>query len=208
MVRNCVALVLLMLTAAVSAEPTGAPPQQVAWARAALARLPVSKHDRTPARLELRAQQQAAFAREIARVSERAPLPPRQWVSLLATQGGIESNFDTAVVNGQCLAHQCDPHLVKGQRVFKAVGAFQQQRVAYVADLWDSAASNIPAQVEMADRSLRRSMGRCKAFAPFPAHVFRAYSGGSCSWPVAREAERVATYVRLVATPIPVGADS
>jgi hypothetical protein len=141
-------------------------------------------------------------------VSERAPLPARQWAALLATQGGIESNFDTAVVNGQCLAHQCDPHLVKGQRVFRAVGAFQQQNVSYVADIWPTAAGNIPAQVEMADRSLRRSMGRCKPFAPFPAHVFRAYSGGSCSFPVARESERVATYVRLMATPMPAGAGS
>jgi hypothetical protein len=145
---------------------------------------------------------------EIARVSERAPLPPRQWASLLGAQGSIESNFDSAVVNGKCLEHQCDPHLVKGVRIFKAVGAFQQQRVSYVADLWDSAAGNIPAQVEMADRTLRRSLTRCKAFASYPAHVFRAYGGASCSWPSPRESERVATYVRLLATPKPAGAGS
>lgn len=197
--RSLVALTLLSASAALATEAP--PPQRVAWVRAALERAPVSKFDRTPERLEARAGQLDAFAREIARVAERAPLPASIWSSLLTAQGSIESNFDSAVVNGQCLAFQCDPHLVKGQRVFKAVGAFQQQAVSYVADLWPTAAGNIPAQVEMADRSLRRSLTRCKPFAPFPAHVFRAYSGGSCSFPVAREAERVGAYLRALNTP-------
>lgn len=191
-------LVLLTATAALAAEPTAAPPQRVAWTRAALARVPVSKFDKTPERLAARAEQLDVFAAEIARVSVKAPLPPQQWSALLITQGSIETNFDSAVVNGQCLAFQCDPHLVKGTRVFKAVGAFQQQLVSYVNDVWAAAAGNIPAQVDMADRTLRRSMVRCKPFAPFPAHVFRAYGGGSCSFPVSREAERVATFGRLV----------
>jgi hypothetical protein len=200
MVARCLtALALLTATAVATAEP---PPAHVRWARAALDRIPVAKADRTPERLERRAEQREAFAVEIARVSERAPLPPQQWAALLVTQGSIESNFDSAVVDGQCLAHQCDPHLVKGVRVFRAVGAFQQQLVAHVADLWPTAAGNIPAQVEMADRSLRRSLSRCKPFAPFPAHVFRAYGGGSCSWPAPREAERVGTYLRVLRTPI------
>lgn len=169
--------------------------------------MPVSKFDKTPERLELRAQQLDVFAAEIARVSMKAPLPPQQWSALLVTQGSIETNFDSAVVNGQCLRFQCDPHLAKGVVVFKAVGAFQQQLVSYVADTWPTAAGNIPAQVDMADRTLRRSMTRCKPFAPFPAHVFRAYSGGSCSWPVAREAERVGTYLRLIGAKQP-GASS
>lgn len=205
--RAIAALPLLVAAAALSAEPTAAPPQRVAWTRAALARVPVSKFDKTPERLELRAQQLDVFAAEIARVSMKAPLPPQQWSALLVTQGSIETNFDSAVVNGQCLRFQCDPHLAKGVVVFKAVGAFQQQLVSYVADTWPTAAGNIPAQVDMADRTLRRSMTRCKPFAPFPAHVFRAYSGGSCSWPVAREAERVGTYLRLIGAKQP-GASS
>lgn len=202
--RSVCALGLLLATAVASASDT--PPQQhVAFARAALSRVPVGKHDRTPERMAARAEQQEAFAAEIARVADRAPLPPRQWMALLVTQGSIESNFDSAVVDGQCLAHQCDPHLVKGVRVFRAVGAFQQQLVSYVNDLWPTAAGNIAAQVEMADRSLRRSLTRCKPWAPFPAHVFRAYGGGSCSWPVKREAERVATFERLMRTAVPKG---
>lgn len=153
-----------------------------------------------------RAEQLDAFAVEIARVSTKAPLPPRQWSALLITQGSIESNFDTAIVNGHCLKFQCDPQLVKGVRVYRAVGAFQQQLVSYVRDLWPTAAGNIPAQVEMADRTLRRSMTRCKPFAAFPAHVFRAYGGQrSCSWPAPREEERVATYWRLVSGGPPKG---
>lgn len=196
--RLLVALVLLVTTAAFAA-----PSRHEAWVRAALARVPVSKFDRAePDRLELRARQLDVFAREIARVSAHAPLPPQKWASLLITQFSVESNFDTAVVNGQCLRFQCDPHLVKGVRVFKAVGAGQQQLVSYVADLWPTAAGNIPAQVEMADRTLRRSLTRCKAFAPWPAHVFRAYGGNaSCSWPAPREAARVATFLRVMATP-------
>lgn len=199
--RALFALPLLLATAALSAEPA-ASPSRVAWVRAALQRIPVSKHDNTPERLERRAEQQEAFAVEIARVSERAPLPQRQWAALIMATGSIESNFDSAVVDGKCLNHQCDPHLVKGQRVFRAVGAFQQQRVAHVEDLWSSTPT-IAQQVEMADRSMRRSLGRCKAFVAFPAHVFRAYGGGSCSWPAPREALRVAVYARLVNTAQP-----
>jgi hypothetical protein len=114
---------------------------------------------------------------------------------LLGTTGGIESNFDTDIVAGRCKPHQCDHG--------KAKGAFQNQNVKPVADLWHGADGDIPAQVAMVDRMMRRSTTRCAAFAPFPAHVFRAYRGGSCSWPVHREAERVAMYLRLISTPRP-----
>lgn len=188
-------LSLLLLTAFASAEPA-----HTSWVHAALERVPVSKRDNTPERLEQRAANLPVFAAEIARVSLRAPLAPRIWSSLLIAQGSIETNFDTEVVAGRCLKFQCDPKLVKGQPIFRAAGAFQQHEVSYVADLWSIAGGNIHAQVEMADRTLRRSLTRCKRFASFPAHVFRAYYGGSCSWPVAREAERVATYERVMRT--------
>lgn len=205
MKRYLVALALLLVTA-LAAGSTGQAHED--WCRAALTRLPVSKHDRTPERAIVHQRNRDLFAVEIAKVSARAPLPPQQWASLLGAQGGIESNFDTEVVAGRCLNHQCDPKKVRGEVLFQSVGAFQQQNVAYVRDIWPTAAGNIPVQVEMADRTLRRSLSRCQRFAQFPAHVFRAYSGGSCSWPVAREAERVATYLRLVATPKQTGGAS
>jgi hypothetical protein len=170
-----------------------APSVHVSWTRAALSRVPVSKHDRTPERAEQHAQNLDAFAQEIARVSATAPLSPRQWASLLGAVGSVESNFDTDIVAGRCKPHQCDHG--------RAKGAFQNQNVGPVSDLWPTADGDIVAQVAMADRMLRRSVSRCAPFAPFPAHVFRAYRGGSCSWPVHRESERVAAYVRLMSTP-------
>jgi hypothetical protein len=198
--RALFALPLLVAAAAYGS----APPHRVAWTRAALERLAVASADRTPERRELRAQQLDVFARELARVSAKAPLPPRQWTALLGSVAFGESGFDTAVVSGKCLAHQCDPKRVDGVIRFQSVGAFQQKLFAHVADKWHAAAAgDIPAQVEMADRQLRRSMTRCKPFAAFPQHVYRAYGGGSCSFPVHREAVKVGAYHRLLATPAP-----
>lgn len=187
--KTLLALPLLVAAAAYGATP----PQHAAWTRAALSRVPASKLDKTPERAELRGQNLDVFAQEIARVSEHAPLPARQWESLLGALGGIESNFDTDIVAGRCPAWACDHG--------RAKGAFQNQNVGPVADLWATADGNIVAQVAMADRMLRRSTTRCAPFAPFPAHIFRAYRGGSCSWPVHRETERVGAYLRLMATP-------
>jgi hypothetical protein len=115
-----------------------------------------------------------------------------------------ESSFDTDIIAGRCAAHQCDPKRVNGVMLFQSVGAFQQKLFPHVADVWPAAAGgSIPAQVEMADRQLRRSMTRCKPFAPFPQHVYRAYGGGSCSFAVHREDVKVSAYVRMLATPSP-----
>lgn len=200
--KTLLALPLLYAAAAYGEPPP--PTAHVARARVALERLPVSKFDRTPERLELRAEQLDVFARELARVSQKAPLPPHQWASLLGSIGAGESNFDTAIVAGKCAPHQCDPKRTKGGVIFQSVGAFQQKRFAHVEDLWPlAAAGDIAAQVAMADRQLRRSMTRCKPFAPFPQHVYRAYAGSSCSWAVHREDVKVNAYVRMLGTPAP-----
>lgn len=196
MLRRALFALPLLTVTAMAAPPGG----DVAFVRAALTKVPVSKRDNTPERRDQQATNLDVFAREIARVAERAPLDAKVWAALMVAQGSVETNFDTEVVAGRCLGFQCDPKLVKGQRVHQAVGAFQQHEVSYVRDLWATAGGNIAAQVEMADRTLRRSLGRCKPFAPFPNHVFRAYYGGSCSFAVAREPERVAAYRRALAT--------
>lgn len=188
--RALVALPLLVGAAALA----DAPPQRVAWTRAALSRLPRTKADKTPERAELHSANLEAFAAEIARVSEHAPLPPRQWSSLIGAIGGVESNFDTDIVAGRCPKWACDHG--------RAKGAFQNQSVGPVADLWPRADGNIVVQVAMADRMLRLTWRQCAPFAPFPASVFRSYAGRSCSWPVHREQERVAAYVRLMSTPM------
>jgi hypothetical protein len=181
-------LALLTLTAAVPAAPPPSP--QETWTRSALERLPVARADKTPERLELRAEQSDAFAREIAKVSASAPLPPRQWAALILAIGHHESAFDTDIVANRCKPWACD----RG----RARGAFQNHRVSFVAELWDVAPGNVEAQVAMVDRALRRSLARCKPFAPFPAHVFRAYAGRSCSFELKGEQARVATYLRVV----------
>jgi hypothetical protein len=188
------ALIALPLLVAAGALGSDAPPQRhIAWCQAALSRLPLSKADHEPARAKAHAQNLTVFAQEIARVSVNAPLPPRQWSSLLGAIGGIESNFDTDTVAGRCPPNACDHGLAKG--------AFQNQNVGPVRDLWPIADGNPPVQVAMADRMMRRTWQRCAPFAPFPASAFRGYAGHSCSWPVHREAERVAAYLRLMNTP-------
>lgn len=197
--RALVALPLLVATAAF-----GAPSEHQRWTAAAFARVPVSFPDRAPERADLKAQHSARFIAAIARASESAPLPPRVWSSLLLTIGGAESNFDTDVVEGRCPKHRCDPAKVKGEIIHRARGAFQNHRLAFSAELWDVAHGNPEAQVEMADRALRRSLARCKPFAPYPAHVFRAYAGnGSCSFALKDEPRRVALYLRVLGTPAP-----
>ncbi len=186
------ALALLLVTAIASADSAN----HQTWVRAALSRVPISKLDRKPERAEVHDRNLDDFATEIAKVSAKAPLPPRQWSALLTAIGSLESNYDSEIVAGRCPKWACD----RG----KAKGAFQNWNVAIVHDLWPTADGNIPAQVAMADRVLRRSLTRCQPFAPFPAHVFRAYRGGgdrSCSFPAPRESERVAMYAKLMMTP-------
>jgi hypothetical protein len=137
-----------------------------------------------------KADQPEAFARHIARFSEHAPLPPRKWAALLIAIGTHESRFSPDIVANRCKPWQCD----RG----RARGAFQVHRLGYLAGLWDISPGDPAVQVEMADRVLRRSLTRCAPFASFPALVYRAYRGGSCSWPIKGEAARVATYMRAM----------
>jgi len=194
--RFLIALALIGGTAAASA-----PNAHTAWVRAALARVPVAVGDRLPERIETRAKNLDLFAVEIARVA-----PTRERAALLIAIGERESHYDSEVIAGRCPPARCDVVVIKGQRIHRARGAFQGHRLGFVAELWDRAPGDIPAQVAMADRVLRRSLVRCKTFAPWPAHVFRAYRGGaegSCSMPLKDEAARVAAYQRALATALP-----
>jgi hypothetical protein len=162
------------------------------WVRTGLGKLPVSVADRRPERSEVKAGQTDLFVDAIVKASQNAPRPAKQWAALLLTIGSSESNFDSAIVLGDCRPWQCD----RG----RARGAFQNQRVSFNAELWDRAHGDIEVQVKMADLALRRSLVTCiRLGVPYPAGVFRAYAGRSCSWPLHDEARRVATYLRLVA---------
>jgi len=182
-------LVLLVTTAALASEAT--PPIQVSRVRAALDRIPVSKHDKTPERAEQHAANLEAFAQEIARVSERAPLPPRQWAALLVAIGGAESHYDTEVTAGRCLPAMCDHG--------KARSAFQVHRLRFVEELWDNAPGNIAVQVDLADKVLRKTWGTClPQGVAMPQAAFRGFAGVSCSWPMRGEALRVGYYNRAM----------
>lgn len=181
-----VALSLLVTSAAVADSG-----KRQAWVRTALGSLPVAKADRTPDRSALRESHLDQFAAEIARVSKSAPRPPREWAALIATIGSHESNFDTDILANRCKPWQCD----RG----KARSVFQIHRLSYLAEFWDASPGNVTAQVTMVDRALRRSLVTCARLGvPYPASVFRAFAGRSCSWPLKDEAARVGTFNRLV----------
>lgn len=185
------AIALVLLTSAAWAS---APEAHEAWTRAGLDRFPVAKADRTPERLAIRAKNLDLFAHEIAHVSASAPLPAKQWASLLGAIGSVESNYDTEVVAGRCAPWACD----RG----RARGAFQGHRLKFVADLWDRAHGDPVAQVQMADRVLRKTYASCRgAGVPFPASAFRGYANGMCGFAVHREAERIQAFNRMMGTP-------
>ena len=146
------------------------------WARAALARCPTPHADSSDLNL---------IAAELAR-----QVPSRRKVALLVAIGCQESHYDKRIIAGQCRPWECDHG--------KARGAWQGQRNRDVTELWDIANGNIPAQVEMAHKTLNHSMIRCVPFGPFPGHVFRAYRGGSCSWALKDEGLRSWIYDKAI----------
>jgi hypothetical protein len=151
-------------------------PTTQSWARTALTRCPTPHAD--PNDLDL-------IASELAR-----QVPSRKKAALLIAIGCQESHYDKRIVAGQCKPWECD----KG----KARGAWQGQRNRDVAELWDVANGNIPAQVEMASKTLSHSLIHCEPFGPFPGHVFRAYRGGSCSWELKDENLRSWWYTKAI----------
>ncbi len=197
MIRAAVlALALALLLAVATVE--GSAPHHI-WIAEAFERLPVSEGDRSPARAPAKAAQTSRFVEAIARVSRNAPRPPREWSALLLTLGSAESNFDSEVVEGRCPPRRCDVRMARGVRMFLARGAFQQHRVSFLTDLWEVSHGSPEIQVEMADRTLRRSLTRCAPFGPYPGHVFRAYGGSrSCSVALRDEPRRVALYSALM----------
>lgn len=173
-----------------------APESHHLWVRAALATVPATKADRTEERAWVRASQLVDFRVAIAEASAKRA-EPRKYAALLITIAQHESHLDTEVVAGRCPPRMCD----RG----RAKGAFQNWNVKLVSDVWHRADGKPALQVEMADRVLSRSLTRCATFAPFPAHVFRAYRGGaegSCTIPLKDEEARVATFNRLMSVQV------
>ena len=141
------------------------------------------------------------FAAEINKATKGAPLPPKEWAALLATIGNHETHFETRLVRGDCIweKRECDATVIKGVRIFRARGVFQNHRNVFNAELWDTANGNIPAQVQMADEGLRRAFNTCRGSGASGVQgALRAYAGASCTKPMKGEQVRLATFGRLV----------
>lgn len=157
--------------------------------------------DRASDRAEVRSQMMQEFAIEIDRILKTAPAPSAQWAALMLTVGTHETNFDTKIIEGECSweRRECDAATIKGVRIFRARGAFQNHRNLHNAELWDAANNNVAAQVKMADDGLRRAFNTCRnAGVPFPQSALRAYAGSSCTKPMRGEGPRLVTYQRLL----------
>lgn len=158
--------------------------------------LPVYYEDQPPGgmvgpTLEKRVELETV-AREIARVSARAPLPPRQWAMLLLMTGWHESTYSIRIVMGSCRKHECD-----GGR---ARGAFQGHRLASMsAEVWAKMVGleNLPTQVEQADELLRRHLRTCPG-ASDAESIITGYMGKRCYSKDAQVAARLETYRGLL----------
>lgn len=212
MLRNALAgLTILTATAAISAEPATSTKHQ-AWTRAALARLPVAVADRAPERAGAKRAQLDALATAIAHESLTAPVAPRQWVAVLGAIGFRESALSIDIQNGICRPVDCDPKKVRGGGiVFRARSSFQLHENDHTRPVWDQLVGieNTAVQVATASKMAKVGHYRCARLGvPFPASVWRGFSGASCSFPHPGEQARTATYNLLLATPTPSGAAS
>lgn len=161
------------------------------WCERALFRLPVYHEDQPPGgvagKTAEKQEQLRAIAREVARVSEKAPLPPRKWAALLITIGFHESTYSLRIFAGNCKKWECD----RG----KARSAWQVHRSVFTEPYWHKlwGMQNVDSQVDAADAVLRRHLQTC---GPTPAGIFTAYMGKRCGSDVRQVQERVATFER------------
>lgn len=131
------------------------------------------------------------IAREIARVSARAPLPPRAWAMLLLTTGFHESTYSLRIASGHCRPHECD-----GGR---ARGAFQGHRLASMStEVWSKmvGVENLPTQVEQADELLRRHVRTCPG--DVATSIITGYLGRRCGGGDEQVSKRLMTYRMLL----------
>lgn len=187
----CVSLILINLVQC----PAHASPESLEdWTLRKALSLPVYYEDHAPGGIaELTTDKRTeleTLAREVARVSRKAPLPPRQWAALLLTVGYHESTYSIRIVQGDCRKYECD-----GGR---ARGAFQGHRLAAMtAETWSKMVGigNLPTQVEQADQLLRRHVRTCPG--DVVTSIVTGYMGKRCGGEDAQVAERLATFRRL-----------
>jgi hypothetical protein len=198
MIRFRVALVaLLLLTATAWAS---APPSQVSWTRAALARLPETKDDRVS---ETRDAELDALAAALAETAVGAPRSPHEWIALELSVGSNETNFAGRLLRGECRLerHECDSVKLKDGTWFaRARGWGQVHRNSVNAQLWDAAETDVEAQTKLVDQRLRSAYWTCaRSGEAWVRATLNAYLGVRCgaNWPGLDR--RVATFNAVVA---------
>ena len=165
-------------------------PQSIAeYTTSVIRRLPVYHEDKGSSDKDA---QLDAIASAVAKVSRKAPLPPRQWAALLLTIGFHESTFSLRIHAGNCKPKECD----RG----KARGPWQTHRNMDNAAMWDKLHGivNVDHQVWAADRLLRRVARTCSNQAGINVPgILTAYAGRRCfqDWPGLNE--RLNTFSRM-----------
>lgn len=197
--RSVCALGLLLATAVASADVAAPPQQHVAFARAALSRVPQTPEDRVA---EARPAELDALAASLARAAVGAPRPPREWVALMVAVGSHETNFAGRLLRGECRLEkrECDAAKRKdGTWFFRAKGWGQVHENLNNRELWAIADTDIDAQTKLVDQQLRRAYWTCaRSGQPWVVGTLNAYKGVRCgaTWPGL--GKRMATFQLLV----------
>ena len=126
-----------------------------------------------------------AFAEAVAAVAKGN----RQWAALLTTIAIHESGLSARIARGECKSFECDHGL--------AWGLPQIHRTSRNASVWGS--PDIAVQIREESHLARGAFELCKkSSVPFPLSTIRAYAGRGCSQAIKGEADRVATFNRLL----------
>ena len=125
--------------------------------RAALAKQPVYKEDKSPEFAEAKAAQLDALAHAIAEASRKplVPVSQRDWAAMLITIARSETNFSLRIHRGECKKWECD----RG----RARGPWQNQRNQHTAPSWDElhGIEHSVVQARVASDMLRRTYWTC-----------------------------------------------
>jgi hypothetical protein len=172
-----------------SLNVSSAPQSLVEYTTSAIHKLPVYYEDKDNSEKEV---QLNAIAAAVAKVSRKAPLPPRQWAALLLTIGFHESTFSLRIHEGKCKPKECDHGLARGP--------WQNHHNMDNDKVWDKLVGieNVESQVWAADHLLRRVSMTCSNEAGITVSgILTAYAGRRCfqDWPGLND--RLNTFSRM-----------
>lgn len=170
-------LLLILFIFLFAFNASSAPQSLAEYTTTAIRKLPVYYEDKGSTEKDA---QLDAIAQVVAKVSRKAPLPPRQWAVLLLTIGFHESTFSLRIHAGNCKPKECD----RG----KARGPWQTHKNMDNAPMWDKlhGIENVEHQVWAADRLLRRVSRTCSNQTGVTVSgILTAYAGRRChqDWP-------------------------